>query len=45
MFCIEFQEYIVLALTLKRPYFWVRKVGMLKMVIYRPASFISMKIF
>ena len=29
-FCIEFHEEIVLALILKRPYFWVRKVGMLR---------------
>ena len=27
---IEFYEYIVVALILKLPYFWVRKVGMLR---------------
>ena len=27
---IEFHEYILVALILKLPYFWVRKVGMLR---------------
>ena len=28
--CIEFHEYILQAFILKRPYFWVRRLGMLK---------------
>ena len=28
--CGEFHEYIVLALVLKQPYFWVQEVGMLR---------------
>ena len=28
--CSEFCEYIVIALIQKLPYFWVRKVGMLR---------------
>ena len=27
---VEFHDYIVLALVLKQPYFWVWKVGMLR---------------
>ena len=29
-FCLQFHEYIALVLIPKQPYFWVRKVGMLR---------------
>ena len=29
-FCVEFHEFIVLAFVLKRPYFWVQNIRMLR---------------
>ena len=33
IFCVQFQERIALAIILKRPYFWVQKVVILRWLI------------
>ena len=32
--CVEFQQHTALALILKRPYFWIRKVRILRWLVY-----------